>query len=85
MFNLNMKKSISIILVFIVLIIAGAFYLTRSMTWSSLEFVMIWVGAIIAMHVVITPLVISIVRARDQRKAAEEEAAKQQSGNISKD
>ncbi|KRK58350.1 hypothetical protein FD42_GL001682 [Lentilactobacillus hilgardii DSM 20176 = ATCC 8290] len=55
------------------------------MTWSSLEFVMIWVGAIIAMHVVITPLVISIVRARDQRKAAEEEAAKQQSGNISKD
>ncbi|MFT8596024.1 MAG: hypothetical protein ABF735_11045 [Lentilactobacillus hilgardii] len=51
-----MKKSISIILVFIVLIIAGAFYLTRGMTWSSLEFVMIWVGAIIAMDVVIKPL-----------------------------
>ncbi|GAF35312.1 hypothetical protein [Lentilactobacillus farraginis] len=70
-----MKKKVGLILLLIILILTGAFYLTRQMAWNSIRFIIIWIGAIVVMHLVITPLVISIVRARDQRKAALEKAA----------
>ena len=80
-----MKKRIGLILLLMIFILTATFYLTRGMAWISFKFIVIWIGAIIVMHLVITPLVVSIVRARDQKKAALEEAAKKQVNRTSKE
>ncbi|MFD1124695.1 hypothetical protein ACFQ22_04865 [Lentilactobacillus raoultii] len=80
-----MKKNIGLTLLLIVFILTAAFYLTRGTAWISFKFIAIWVGAFVVMHLVITPLVVSIVRSRDQKKAALEEAAKKQVKRTSKE
>ncbi|EHL99061.1 hypothetical protein HMPREF9103_01189 [Lentilactobacillus parafarraginis F0439] len=72
-----MKIKMGLIMILMVAILAGGFYLTQDETRSSLTFIGTWIGVIIAMHIVITPIVISIVRARD-RKRAELEAQQNQ-------
>ncbi len=68
-----MKRNLWFVLIGIVLILGVAFYLSYGMAWSTTGFILIWIVTIIVMHLIITPLVVTIVRSRDRQKAAQED------------
>ncbi|AFS00415.1 hypothetical protein [Lentilactobacillus buchneri] len=68
-----MKKSkLFLIVGAVVLVLAVAFFITKSWHLSVLSFALIWLIAIIAIRLILTPLVVMIVRQRDERKAQRE-------------
>lgn len=68
-----MKKSkLFLIVGTVVLVLAVAFFITKSWHLSVLSFALIWLIAIIAIRLILTPLVVIIVRQRDERKAQRE-------------
>ncbi len=68
-----MKKSkLFLIVGTVVLVLAVAFFITKSWHLSVLSFALIWLIAIIAIRLILTPLVVMIVRQRDERKAQRE-------------
>lgn len=68
-----MKKSkLFLIVGAVVLVLAVAFFITKSWHLSVLSFALIWLIAIIVIRLILTPLVVMIVRQRDERKAQRE-------------
>ncbi|KRK69015.1 hypothetical protein FC79_GL002140 [Lentilactobacillus buchneri DSM 20057] len=52
--------------------LAVAFFITKFWHLSVLSFALIWLIAIIVIRLILTPLVVMIVRQRDERKAQRE-------------
>ncbi|AEB73510.1 hypothetical protein [Lentilactobacillus buchneri] len=68
-----MKKSkLFLIVGAVVLVLAVAFFITKFWHLSVLSFALIWLIAIIVIRLILTPLVVMIVRQRDERKAQRE-------------
>jgi len=66
------KSKLFLIVGAVVLVLAVAFFITKSWHLSVLSFALIWLIAIIAIRLILTPLVVMIVRQRDERKAQRE-------------
>lgn len=70
-----MKKSrLFLIVGGVLLVLALAFYITKSWQMSVLPFALIWLIAIILIRLILTPLVVMIVRSHDQKKELREQA-----------
>ena len=68
-----MKKSkLFLIVGAVIFVLAVAFFITKSWHLSVLSFALVWLIAIIVIRVILTPLVVVLVRQRDDRKAQRE-------------
>lgn len=68
-----MKKSKLFLIIGAVILVWGvAFFVTKSWHMSVLSFALIWLIAIILIRLILTPLVVMIVRQRDQKKELRE-------------
>lgn len=67
------KNRLFLIIATVILVLAAAFYITKSWHMSVLSFALIWLIAIILIRLILTPLVVVIVRARDEKKQRQEQ------------
>lgn len=71
------KNRLFLIIAAVIIVLAVAFYITKSWRMSVLSFALIWLIAIIIIRLILTPLVVMIVRARDEKKARREQEESQ--------
>jgi Na+/melibiose symporter-like transporter len=71
------KNRLFLIIAAVIIVLAVAFYITKSWHMSVLSFALIWLIAIILIRLILTPLVVMIVRARDEKKARREQEESQ--------
>lgn len=56
------KKNIILIGAIIILVLSATFYITQTFSWSSIAFITIWIGAMILLRLMITPLLVFLLK-----------------------